>query len=232
MEIRQSIAGAGDTTVSVLPRERGLLACPAHPRVPATSLLTAQFGGVQARRGWGAGHLSPLPLPRSPSLRPDFPLLLVSPDVPSRDPRGRFSALAQREGSAARLPSSGQGHLALLGIKLLELACAPSLGGRRREAALPGPRDPTSLSPFRGPGNMNLPTLAQRLLAKGRVSPAQQSLRAEKKNEGPVFSGGNFLTHIVTLLEGHRHTHLCVLLSSEFRAPCSLWALNEYLRQE
>lgn len=173
------MAGAGDTTVSVLPRERGLLACPAHPHGHLAPHHTVRRGPGQ--EGLGCRSPVPLPLPRSPSLCPDFPLLLVSPDVPSKDPRGRFSALAQHEGSAARLPNSGRGHLALPGIKLLE---CPELAGRRQEAALPGPRDPTSPSPFRGPGNMNLLTLAQRLLAKGRVSPLQQSLRAEKGMRG------------------------------------------------
>lgn len=126
------------------------------------------------RRGPGQAGLGcrspvpPLPLPRSPSLPPDFPSLLVSADVPGRDLRGRFSALAQHMGSASRLPSSGRGRLTLPGIKPLEDL---ELGGRRREAALPGPRDPNSPSPFRGfmfRGNVNLLTLAQRAAGPGQ----------------------------------------------------------------
>lgn len=93
---------------------------PLHPHTPTTLLFTAPLGGVQARRGWGAVHSFPSAPPPFHSLSLDFPELLVSPNIPGRDQRGRFSALAQRVHSAARLPSSGPGRVALLGIKSLK----------------------------------------------------------------------------------------------------------------
>ena len=128
---------------------------PLHPHTPTTSLLTAPLGGVQARRGWGAVHCFPSAPPPFNSLSLDFLELLVSPNIPGRDQRGRFSALAQRARSAARLPSSGPGRVALLGTKPLK---DQEHKARRQEVAEGSPpwAEGSDLTKPRGPGNTSL----------------------------------------------------------------------------